>query len=318
MSLNILSIDLEDYYMVTALSRVVKREDWHLYESRVGLTTQRLLEILEGNHGPSNNGSSGGNDGGARPVRATFFCLGWIAERNPQLIKLIRAQGHEIASHGYDHRLITSMTREEFREDIRKSKAILEDLTGERVLGYRAPSYSVTKKTLWALEILAEEGFLYDSSIFPVHHDRYGIPDAPRLPCVVSICGNRGVTFGPMTWSCLNQPATADTLRLLEFPMATLNLAGQNLPVAGGGYFRLFPAWFTQWALNRIEHGAEAPFVFYLHPWEIDPDQPRIQGLSYRSRFRHYFNLARTESRFKELLRVKGFCSFRDFLEQPK
>lgn len=309
---NILSIDLEDYYMVSAFEGVVRRKDWSLYESRIERNTYRLLDLLN---------SKGG-------LQATFFCLGWVAERHPQLVREIHSRGHEIASHGYDHRMITTMSPSTFREDLRKAKVILEDITGKEVLGYRAPSYSVTLESLWALEILSEEGFLYDSSIFPVHHDRYGIPNAPRLPFVIEMNGNGGrCRFVPLDSNLKPIPnpvcpdpsrnsskPPAPAHRLFEFPISTLRLLGQNIPVGGGGYFRLLPDIFTRWALRRIKDRDCTPIVFFLHPWEVDSTQPRVKGITLRSRFRHYLNLDKTERRLGRLLQEIEFSSFRNFL----
>ena len=315
--MNILSIDLEDYFMVTALEKVIKREDWHRCDSRIEKSTRRLLDLLDSASSPLSGAGIG----------ATFFCLGWVAERFPHLIREIHSRGHEIASHGYDHRRICSMTPKSFREDVRRSKAILEDLTGAKVSGYRAPSYSITRKTLWALDILAEEGFQYDSSIFPVHHDNYGIPEAPRSPCIVR-CGSREITLEPLApngshgFSHSTSPSddaflrTPGTRALLEFPLSTLRFFGQNLPVAGGGYFRFFPLHATLWAIRHINRKDGLPVIFYLHPWEIDPGQPRVRGIGAKSRFRHYLNLDRTEDRLKILLRTVEFSSFGNYIEQ--
>jgi polysaccharide deacetylase family protein (PEP-CTERM system associated) len=326
--------------MVSAFENVVSRTEWDRYEPRIENNTYRLLEILDSvqttqkYETPSTQNAEGDTHNG---VSATFFCLGWIAARYPNLIREIQSRGHEIASHGYDHQMITSMRPEEFREDIRKSKAILEDVTGQEVLGYRAPSYSITLRTLWALEIISEEGFFYDSSIFPAHHDRYGIPNAPRRPFYVEcngsdICsqfanpryldGNRksrmstreglkeeGRSVTPHAL-CLTPTRT-----LIEFPLPTLRIFGQNLPAAGGGYLRLFPIRFTQWALQRIQRENGLPFILYIHPWEIDPDQPRVYGISRRSRFRHYLNLDKTESRLKNLLQEMPFSSLQKLFE---
>jgi polysaccharide deacetylase family protein (PEP-CTERM system associated) len=321
--MNILSIDLEDYFMVTALEKVIKRKDWHRCASRIEESTGRLLDLLDSGAGSSSEGEriSTGR------ICATFFCLGWVAERFPDLIKEIHSRGHEIASHGYDHRRICSLPPESFRIDVRRSKAILEDLTGAKVLGYRAPSYSITRKTLWALDILAEEGFRYDSSIFPVRHDTYGIPDGPRSPCIAR-CSGREITLetqarngsnklsrSPGTW---DDPSmlTPGTRALLEFPLSTLRILGQNLPVAGGGYFRFLPLHATLWAIRHINRKDELPFIFYLHPWEIDPDQPRVRGIGVKSSFRHYLNLNRTEDRLKILFRTVPFSSFGKYIEQ--
>ncbi len=334
---NILSIDVEDYFMVSAFEGVVGRESWDRYESRVERNTYRVLDTLE----DAANGGDRTGAGRTAPIRGTFFCLGWVAERFPGLIREIGARGHEVASHGYEHRTITSMTPGQFREDLRRAKGILEGLTGGPVLGYRAPSYTITDSTLWALDILVEEGFRYDSSIFPIHHDRYGIPDAPRFPFFVYKNGSEKHEYTPVRPEDAHRhapglhsngsgggsargmlvpsrtPGTEPPAgSLVEFPVSTLRLLGRNIPVAGGGYFRFFPFPFVRWAAKRIHERDRLPFIFYLHPWEIDPGQPRISGLSVRSRFRHYLNLDRTENRLKLLLRSGlPFTSFRDYLE---
>ncbi|MFX0195922.1 MAG: XrtA system polysaccharide deacetylase [Candidatus Hodarchaeota archaeon] len=353
--------------MVSAFEHIVKRDDWESYESRIEPNTYHLLEILDGNQNvqraekPSTQNSSLSTQNSElrtqnskfvthNSSKATFFCLGWIAERYPHLIKEIHSRGHEIANHGYDHRMITSISPKEFREDIRKSKVMLENLIGERVIGYRAPSYSITRKTLWALEILLEEGFFYDSSIFPIHHDRYGIPDAPRYPFYIEFNGGKihsqfkkpkylyeisrsKAVSGkhpnrnrpdPLPFTLQPPPRTSHpapwTLNpipcnfLIEFPISTLRVLGQNLPIAGGGYLRLFPFKFVQWALRKIKKKGTLPFVFYIHPWELDPEQPKIHVLSPMSRFRQYFNLDKTECRLKRLLRGFYFTSFRKAL----
>ena len=335
---NILTVDLEDYFMVSAFESVVKRGDWDRYESRIERNTYRLLDILSSSlcsmrYAPCS------------PPRATFFCLGWVAERYPELIKEIHRLGHEIASHGYDHRIIATQSPRLFREDIRKSKALLEDLIGKRVIGYRAPSYSITRETLWSLEILAEEGYQYDSSIFPIHHDRYGIPNAPRFPFIISSNGNGRVDFQPLSNNSTNSiksmnssnpsnPIASNLGRpacrslgvgrsdpqtsnfLIEFPLTTLRILGHNLPVAGGGYFRLLPFKITKMAFRRIWREDVFPLVFYIHPWELDEDQPRVQGLSLKSRFRHYVNLKKTEERFRKLLTDFRFSAAREVIEQ--
>jgi polysaccharide deacetylase family protein (PEP-CTERM system associated) len=230
---------------------------------RVESNTYRLLELLD-----------------RRAVRATFFMLGWVAERCPSLVRQILDGGHEIGSHGYGHQMIGRGDEKTFRRDVGRAKSILEDQTGTKIKGYRAPSYSITSKTLWALEVLVELGFEYDSSIFPVHHDYYGIPDAPRFPHIKRL---------------------RDGGCIFEFPPSTLAAYGVNLPVAGGGYFRLFPYGLTAWAIRRINDKEKQPALVYLHPWEIDPDQPRVAA-AWRSQFRHYQNLRATESKFTRLL----------------
>jgi polysaccharide deacetylase family protein (PEP-CTERM system associated) len=221
-------------------------------------------------------------------VRCTFFFLGWVAERQPHLVRQVCAAGHEVATHGYGHKLIWEQTQDEFREDVARSLRVLEDAVGERILGYRAPSFSVTPRTAWALDVLRELGLRYDSSIFPIHHDLGGVPDAPRHPYLVRD-------------------------DLWEIPPATWRVWRWNLPVAGGGYLRLYPYHFTSWAVRRINREG-LPVVVYVHPWELDPDQPRIEGATFLSRFRHYQNLGRTETRLKALFRDFQFAPIRDVL----
>jgi polysaccharide deacetylase family protein (PEP-CTERM system associated) len=330
---NVLSVDLEDYFMVSAFEDVVKREDWKRYESRIESNTYRLLEILDNVQTSFIDETSSTQNS----PKATFFCLGWVAEQFPHLIREIHAQGHEIASHGYNHRMITSMSLEEFRKDVRKSKAILEDLIGERILGYRAPSYSITRQTLWALEILAEEGYLYDSSIFPIHHDRYGMPNAPRYPFFIEFDGSE-IPFQLKEPKFLHEIDIAKIIAkkgsasdnanltprilshishdfLIEFPISTLRLFGLNIPIVGGGYFRLFPLWFTLWAVKRVPRNGNGPLIFYMHPWEIDPVQPKVSGVSLISRFRHYVNIKKTEDRLEKILRLIPFSAFCKILE---
>ncbi|MDZ7617040.1 MAG: XrtA system polysaccharide deacetylase, partial [Patescibacteria group bacterium] len=213
-------------------------------------------------------------------VKATFFVLGWVAEREPGLVREIHAAGHEIGSHGYWHRLIYRQTADEFREDLRRARAVLEDAVSAPVVAYRAPSFSITKQSQWAFEVLVEEGFQIDSSVFPIHHDRYGIPGAePRIHRIDTPSGS-----------------------LWEFPPAVVSLAGMTLPIGGGGYFRLYPLWLTCRGLARINRRERSPFLVYLHPWEVDPGQPRMAGASGLSRFRHYVNLNRTERKLDALL----------------
>lgn len=259
---NYLSIDVEDYYQVSAFEALVGHERWKDYTPRVEANTGKVLDLLQ-EHG----------------VSATFFVLGWTARQFPGLVQRIQAMGHEIACHSLHHRLIYTMRPDEFHEDTRTAKDILEQITGTSIQGYRAPSYSITQDSLWAFDILEELGFTYDSSIFPIRHDRYGIPDAPRFP--YRLAGRN----------------------LIEFPLSTAKLCGLNVPVAGGGYFRFFPYAFTRMALQGINQRERQSFVFYLHPWELDPEQPCIQGARMLSRFRHYLNLAKTEQRFSRLLK---------------
>ena len=259
---NAMSIDVEDYFHVSVFDGIVPRAQWAEMESRVRANTERLLGIFDDYE-----------------VKSTFFVLGWVCERHPQLVRDIAARGHEVASHGYAHRLVYDQTQAAFRDDVRRSKALLEDAAGRPVSGYRAPSYSITPRSLWALDVLIEEGYRYDSSIFPIHHDRYGIPVSDRLPYRI------------------DRPAGS----LIEVPGSTTQLGPLNLPVAGGGYFRILPYWWTRWGIDRVNRRERRPAVFYLHPWEIDPEQPRLAA-GRLGAFRHYRNLNETESRLRQLL----------------
>jgi polysaccharide deacetylase family protein (PEP-CTERM system associated) len=259
---NAMSIDVEDYFHVSVFDGIVPRSGWASMESRVVANTERLLDIFD-----------------EFGVRSTFFVLGWVAERHPSLVRRLAARGHEIASHGYAHRLIYDQTREAFRRDVSRAKRLLEDASGCKVAGYRAPSYSITPRSLWALDVLIEEGYEYDSSIFPIRHDRYGIPISARKPYAIERAA--GV--------------------LTEVPGSTTRVGPLNLPVAGGGYFRLLPYGWTRWGISRVNQAERRPVVFYLHPWEIDPDQPRLPA-GRLGTFRHYRHLAETESRLRQLL----------------
>jgi polysaccharide deacetylase family protein (PEP-CTERM system associated) len=273
---NILTFDIEDYFQVSAFDRVLPRSSWDGCESRVCQSTDRLLQMLSD-----------------ADVKATCFVLGWVAERFPDLVARIAAEGHEIASHGSSHRLVYEMTPDEFREDIRRSKRVLEAAGAGPVLGYRAPSYSVVERSLWALDVLIEEGFVYDASIFPIHHDRYGIPSAPRHPYRI----------------------TRKAGSIWEVPPSTVRCFGANLPIAGGGYFRLLPYAWTRWGIRRLNIAEERPAVFYLHPWELDPEQPRL-AVGRLTAFRHYRNLAVTGSRLRRLLKEFPFAPAATVLEQ--
>jgi len=275
--LNALTIDVEDYYHVSAFESVIPYRDWEQFESRVERNTHRILDLLD-----------------RYKTKATFFVLGWVAERRPGLIRAISERGHEVASHGYAHQRIDTQSPDQFREETRRSKRIIEDAIGQPIIGYRAASYSITAKTIWALEILKEEGFLYDSSIFPVWHDLYGIPDYHRFCHLLN--GHGGS-------------------EMVEFPLSTLRLAGINIPIAGGGYLRFFPYVFTRWAITQLNEKENQHAVVYLHPWEIDPEQPRIRA-SVISRFRHYNNLRRTEDRLKALLRDFTFGTMSEVLRK--
>ena len=274
---NALTVDVEDYFHVAALASNIHRDSWASRESRVVDNTQKLLAIFE-----------------QFDVRGTFFVLGWVAEKYPQLVRDIAASGHEIACHGFSHRLIYEQSPREFYEETLRAKDLLEDITGSGVDGYRAASYSIVRESLWALDILVELGFAYDSSIFPVRHDRYGIPNAERAP---------------------HRMATPTGKSIVEWPLATARILGFRLPVAGGGYFRLLPYWLSRWGLGAINRRELRPFVFYLHPWEIDPAQPRVSA-SLLSRFRHYTNLGKCEERLRRLLGEFQFGTARDGLVQ--
>ena len=265
----ILSVDVEDYFHVEAFADVVDPSTWDRYPSRVEANTHRLLDLFD-----------------EFRAKATFFVLGWVAERYPGLVREIVARGHEPACHSYWHRLIFKLTPGEFREDLCLSKNVIEQAAGVKIRGYRAPSYSVTTKSLWALDILAECGFSYDSSVFPIRHDIYGIPAAPRLPFRVN------TPSGPM----------------IEYPITTFRVGHANLPVGGGGYLRIFPLWYTQLGFQYAKKDGLTRIV-YVHPWEIDPQQPRLNGRA-RSRFRHYTNLAKTCGRLRSLLGQGRFESF--------
>ena len=272
---NALTVDVEDYYQVEAFADVVRSQDWECWESRVEYSTQRLLELFA-----------------RHKVCGTFFVLGWLAERRPNLVRAIAKAGHEIACHGYNHRFISSQTREEFRQDVRRAKALLEDVIGSEVEGYRAPTYSITAGSLWALDVLIEEAFSYDSSIFPIHHDRYGIPEAKRFPHVINCSAGE----------------------ILEFPPSTVRLAGQNWPLVGGGYFRFLPYGWFRWGLKHLNHVEQQSAIFMVHAWEVDPAQPRVPGRRLNV-WRHRFNLHKTEPRLARLLGEFNFSTVHDVLQ---
>jgi polysaccharide deacetylase family protein (PEP-CTERM system associated) len=267
--INAMTVDVEDYFQVSAFEGCVARGEWDRFESRVSRNTERLIEIFDG-----------------AGVSATFFVLGWVAERFPGLVRRIAAAGHEIASHGYAHRLVYDMSRRQFAEDVRRAKGVLEESCGVPVLGYRAPSYSITARSMWGLDVLVEQGHLYDASIFPIRHDRYGIPNAPRHP-------HRIKRVPGALW---------------ELPGSTVRCLGQNLPIGGGGYFRLLPYEWTRRGIRHVNTVERRPVTFYLHPWEIDPEQPRVKAPMV-SRFRHYRNLEQTEPRLQRLLAEFRFAT---------
>ena len=289
---NYLTIDVEDYFHVSAFEKISPPATWAGRECRIERNTELILNILDEYH-----------------VKATFFILGWVAERYPQLTRKIADQGHEIASHGYLHQRVSLQNRETYRADIRRGKALLEDQAGVAVLGYRAPSYSITRQTAWAFDELVEAGFKYDSSIFPMQHDFYGIPDWPRF-------SGYAVKNGE-TWQESSELLAGQT-GIREIPITTLRLGQKNLPIAGGGYFRLLPYIATRWGLKQINDKEQQPFVFYLHPWEFDPQQPRMVGAGAKSRFRHYLNLKQTEKRFRRLLDDFEFMPIVDGLSGEK
>lgn len=268
---HVLTVDVEDYFQVEAFAGLVSRESWDSWPCRVDRNTRRVLDLVD-EHG----------------AKATFFFLGWVAKRFPQLVREVHGRGHELACHSYWHRTIYSLTPQEFREDTRIAKRVIEDAAGVQITGYRAPSWSITRQCLWALDILAEEGFTYDSSIYPIHHDLYGLPGAKRFP---------------YTHDC------GEGRQLREYPPATLRWMGMNFPVAGGGYLRILPSAYTELAFRAFENDDER-VVVYLHPWELDPEQPRIRG-KLKSRFRHYTRLgamAANVSRVLERHRFERFC----------
>jgi polysaccharide deacetylase family protein (PEP-CTERM system associated) len=270
----VLTFDVEDYFQVENMRPFIDFADWDRHELRVGQNVGKVLKILD-----------------SHKARATFFVLGWIAERCPSLVRDIQRCGHEVACHGYAHRMICEQTPDEFTEDIRRAKAILEDTIDEEVMGYRAPTFSITQRTLWALDILAEEGFQYDSSIFPVRHDRYGFPAWSRNIRKVKLGGGNSI---------------------IEAPPLTVRMLGMNFPVAGGGYFRLLPLGVTSWAIRRMNAEGH-PAILYLHPWELDSEQPRF-SIPHLQRFRHYLNLSETESKLRHLLASGSVIRLRDIL----
>lgn len=259
---NAMSVDVEDYFQVSAFEKVIDRDAWDKVPCRVESNTDQILGLFDECN-----------------TKATFFTLGWVAERYPALIKKIVAQGHELASHGYSHIRVTQQDPKSFREDVVKTRALLEDISGRRVRGYRAASYSINASNLWAMDVLKEAGYEYSSSIYPVKHDIYGMPDSPRFPYHHQ--GNE----------------------LLEIPISTYRIMQKNYPCGGGGYFRLYPYALSRWAIKTINSVEQRPCVFYFHPWEIDPEQPRQSGLSLKTRFRHYLNLRNMQTRLRALMR---------------
>lgn len=261
-AVNAMSVDVEEHFQVQAMAGCVTREAWDVKPSRVVQSTNRVLDLFA-----------------AHGAKATFFTLGWVAERHKPLIRRIVDEGHELASHGYEHARADSQTPAQFRDDVARTKKVLEDAGGAEVTGYRAATFSIGPRNPWAFEMLAEAGYRYSSSVNPIRHDLYGAPAAPRVPF---------------------HPAAAPALT--EYPITTVRLGGRNWPAGGGGFFRLFPYALSRWAIARVNDNDRMPGIFYFHPWEVDADQPREPGLSAKSRFRHYLNLDRMESRLARLL----------------
>ena len=274
---NALTFDIEEYFHAEVFARTLSPEEWPSLASRVVDTTERLLDILD-----------------YADVRATFFILGWIADRYPTLVQDIAGRGHEIACHGYGHQMIQRQSRLEFAKDLQQAKTAIEDAAGTAVIGYRAPTFSVVRETLWSLEVLWEAGFQYDSSIFPIVHDRYGIPDAPRFPHRVPITNGHGIA---------------------EFPLSTVTFLGRRLPVAGGGYFRLLPYSVTRRAIQHLNKREQQPAIVYLHPWELDVHQPKVR-VGWLSQLRHSINTHSTEGKLRRLLKDFRFAPVRDILTQ--
>jgi polysaccharide deacetylase family protein (PEP-CTERM system associated) len=258
---NAMTIDVEDYFQVSAFAPHISKERWPTLPCRVEKNVDRILFLLD---------QSG--------VKATFFTLGWIAERYPEMVKRIVSEGHELASHGYSHQRASEQTESEFYDDVSQSKALLEQISGQVILGYRAPSFSIGCNNLWALDVLLNAGYKYSSSIYPIKHDHYGMPNAPRFAFYPN--GKDG---------------------LLELPITTLRIMQRNFPAGGGGYFRLFPYQISRWLLKQVNQNDQQSAIFYFHPWELDPDQPKQKNIGFKTRFRHYVNLDRTENRLKAL-----------------
>ena len=273
---NAMTIDVEDYFQVSAFAAHIPRDSWNSISCRIENNVDRILSLLD-----------------ERGVKATFFTLGWIAERYPVMVRRLVAEGHELASHGWGHHRVWELNHNEFREDVVRSKALLEDISGQPVLGYRAPSFSIGHQNEWALDLLGEAGYRYSSSIYPIQHDHYGIPDAPRFAYYPRDNG------------------------LLELPITTMRVFKRNIPAGGGGYFRLWPYPVSRWFLQRLNQLEKRSAIFYFHPWEIDHQQPRQKGISMKTRFRHYHNLHRMEDRVRALARdFKWDRMDRIFLEQ--
>ncbi|MEB2284501.1 MAG: hypothetical protein B6D46_03140 [Polyangiaceae bacterium UTPRO1] len=274
--LNAFSVDVEDWYQVADFDAVIPFAAWDRYESRLRRSTEKILGLLD-----------------EFGTKGTFFVLTWNAERRPDIVRAIHAAGHEVASHGYAHRIVYEQTREEFRADVERAKKTLEDIIGEAVLGYRAPSFSFTAESAWGPDVLLDLGYRYDSSVFPVRDTLYGMPDAERFPYVIR---------------------ERDGRRLVEFPITTTVLCGRNLPLGGGGWLRIFPYAYMRWGMRRVHRREGRGAVFYIHPWEVDPEQPRMQTAGRRGFSSHYVNLGRTEAKLRRLLGDFRFAPMRDCL----
>ncbi|PIE36059.1 polysaccharide deacetylase family protein [candidate division KSB3 bacterium] len=274
--MNALTFDIEDYYQVEAFKAHIAYEEWSSYPSRVVENTKKITDILD-----------------ERGVKATFFILGWVAERFPDMVKHIAGNGHEIATHGYAHQMVYKQNKEEFEHDLVTSIDILEQSSGQKIIGYRAPTYSIVEESFWALDVLIKHGMLYDSSIFPIAHDRYGVPDGQRFPYVIERENGKNI---------------------VEFPLSTLRFFNTwNFPIAGGGYMRLLPYWFLKAGIRHLNKQHQ-PGIIYLHPWELDPDQPKIPNISRATKFRHYLNLHHTAEKLRRLICDFDFAPIRDVL----
>ncbi len=273
---NILSIDVEEWFHPEAVQHLFPPDSWDEREPRVERNVEKLLELFD-----------------SKKTKATFFVLGWTVRKYPQLIKRMAEAGHEVASHGNSHRMVTKLTPDEFREDLAESIAAIQEITGKKVLGFRAPTFSIVKETRWAWEIMLELGLAYDSSVYPIWHDRYGIPDAPRHPYIA---------------------LEKESQKLIEFPMPTLKIGNKNFPFGGGGYLRIFPLWFTKYAIKKFNKEG-LPAIIYAHPWEFDPEQPRLE-LGKVQTWRHYYNINTNLNKLDVLLDRFEWMSFKDFFEQ--
>lgn len=263
---NAMTVDVEDYFHVSAFENTIKKSSWNGLPLRVEHNTYRLLELFEKHN-----------------VKSTFFTLGWVAQRCPELIKAIADQGHELASHGFNHQRATEMTQQDFFKDVEQSKKTLEDLSGKEVIGYRAPSFSINDSNTWVYDVLLELGFQYSSSTYPISHDLYGVPSWPRFP--------------------YQRKESSENKKIIEIPIPTIRKNNINTGIGGGGYFRLYPYWLSKKRIDKFHQQEQQPYSFYFHPWEIDPEQPRVKDAPLKSKFRHYINLSRMEGKLEQLLK---------------